>query len=292
MIGPTRKRLLIMLVLAPLVACAGQSAPSRCAECVETREIPAQSYFMGEYIDYGYGRVDGPRHEVHFAQPFRLAVHEVTVAEFRRFVEATGHVSEGLCNVYTETTTWHINPARNWADPGFEQRDDHPVVCVSWQDTQAYINWLNAQTGRAYRLPSEAEWEFVVLHGGIGAGQNGALTHAEGNMGKEECCGGAIRGADRWHYTAPVGSFAPDRFGLHDVRGNVWEWQADCYAPDYTDAPDDGSPRRTCQDNTQRAVRGGSYGDSGIHQLPRFRLPGVKGQGYFTVGFRLAEDAV
>lgn len=272
-------------------ACAQLPVDATCTHCVPTRTVQATDFVMGGYVDHGYGRVDGPQREVRFTKPFKFAVHEVTVGDFRRFVTATGHMSERLCNVYTETTTWHINPARNWDDPGFEQDEDHPVVCVSWDDTQAYIRWLNQETGRNYRLPSEAEWEFVTLSGGIGRGSDGTLTHAEGNQGRTECCGGATADADQWLYTAPVGSFKADRHGLQDIRGNVWEWQADCYVDNYLDAPIDGAARIECEDDAYRAIRGGSYGDSGIHQLPRFRLPGRRTQGYFTVGFRVAEDA-
>lgn len=263
----------------------GESGPS-----VETRLIPAQTYEMGGFVDYGYGRVDGPRREIRFASAFAIARYEVTVGEFRRFVEATNHVSEDLCNVYTDTTTWHIDRDANWDDPGFPQDDDHPVVCVSWHDAQAYIEWINRESGSSYRLPSEAEWEFATLESGFGQAPDGELGHEEGNIGRRECCGGEADGADRWVFTAPVGSFAPDRNGLFDIRGNVWEWLADCYEADYAGAPVDGSPRTRCADDSVRAVRGGSYGDSGIHQLPRFRLPGKRSQGYFTVGFRLAHD--
>lgn len=263
-----------------------------CEDCVAMSVVPAGTYQMGKYINYGFGDMDGPMHEVQIAKPFAVATAEVTVSEFRRFIEETGYVSGGMCNVYNaeDSTSWYIDPAKNWENPGFPQEENHPVVCVSWDDTQAYIAWLNKKTGNAYRLPSEAEWEYVAKTGGLGAGEEQFITHSEGNIGQVECCGGAKSGPDTWQYTAPVRSFPADKYNLHDIRGNVWEWQADCYQMDYVGAPTDGSARTTCDDDNYRAVRGGSYGDAGPYLSPRFRLRGPRSEAYFTAGFRVAHS--
>jgi formylglycine-generating enzyme required for sulfatase activity len=261
-----------------------------CDGCPAMMPISAEPFQMGGWVDYGYGKVDGPKHEVIIARPFAMAVSEVSVGEFRRFIEDSAHRSEGICQIYTEDTTWHVDPARHWSDPGFPQQDDHPVVCVSWDDAVAYIAWLNALTGQSFRLPSEAEWEYVAQTGGVGSGPGGAVTHQDANIGKAECCGGEAAGRDEWVWTAPVGAFPADRHGLHDIRGNAWEWQADCHHADYVGAPADGSARAECSDRNSRAVRGGSYGDGATYLYPQFRLPGQQAAGYFTVGFRLAHD--
>ena len=250
--------------------------------------IAGGTFAMGATVDRGYGLIDGPTHDVRVA-PFSLAAREVTVAEFRAFVTDTGYVSEGKCNVYTASTSWHIVPERNWERPGFAQGEDHPVLCVSWRDTQAYIAWLNGKTGRRYRLPSEAEWEYAATRADLGGGRG--VTHDVANIGKVECCGGKTEGRDRWIETAPVGSFPADKLGLHDLRGNVWEWQADCYHQDYVGAPADGSPRQDCPTPGYHAIRGGSYGDAGEFLEERFRLRGPVDEGYFTVGFRVAHSA-
>lgn len=293
-----RGNFILMLALGALAngGCAAvepaTQATNDCADCPEMVQIPIGRFEMGATIDRGYGEMDGPAHLVQIQRPFALARHEVTVGEFRKFVSETGYRSEGKCNVYDEGTTWHIDPARNWANPGFEQGEDHPVVCVSWQDAQAYIDWLNKKTGRSFRLPSEAEWEYVADAADIGGeSRGGRVTHAVANMGKAECCGGKAEGADEWIRTAPVGSFPPDRFGLHDLRGNVWEWQQDCYNLNFNGAPVDGSARTSdCSSPEWRVVRGGSYGDAGEFFERRFRLRGPKDQAYFTLGFRLARS--
>lgn len=262
-----------------------------CPQCPAMVTVPAGAYQMGRNIDYGYGEMDGPTHTVRLRQPFALAASEVTRGEYGAFVRATRYVPERKCNVYETDAKWYIEPKRSWDDPGFEQDDNHPVVCVSWRDTQAYIEWLNGVTGRHYRLPSEAEWEYVAALADLGNSRSGGgVTHENANIGQPQCCGGETGGRDAWIRTAPVGSFPADRFGLNDIRGNVWEWQSDCYEQDYRDAPIDGSARQSCSASGYRVVRGGSYGDGGDYLSERLRLRGTEDHGYFTVGFRLAES--
>lgn len=277
-----------IFVLLPIAVtgCSDGTNPSPDTDMVM---ISSATFEMGETIDYGYGEIDGPRHTVEIKRPFALAATEVTVGEFRQFVEDSGYVSQGKCNIYTDEQSWHIDPERNWENPGFDQADDHPVVCVSWDDTQAYAAWISEKSGATYRLPSEAEWEYVATFGGI-EGDDGLVDHNEANIGLVDCCGGKAEGRDVWIETAPVASFPPDRFGVHDMRGNVWEWQADCHQDNYEDAPVDGSARTECDTPNKRSIRGGSYGDAGNYLSPRYRLPGPRDQGYFTVGFRVAQD--
>jgi formylglycine-generating enzyme required for sulfatase activity len=250
--------------------------------------VPAGTFQMGKTVNRGYGEIDGPTHTVTIEQPFKVAKHEVTLGEFRAFTRETGYVSEKKCNIYKEGTHWYIDPQRNWANPGFAQPENHPVVCVSWKDAQAYIDWLNRNTGHNYRLPSEAEWEYIASTATYGGTRT--VTHDNANIGKVECCGGKVQGKDKWMQTAPIGSFPADSYGLHDIRGNVWEWQRDCYHDNYEGAPSDGSARESCPTRGYHVVRGGSYGDAGEFLEERFRLRGPEDQGYFTVGFRLAES--
>lgn len=280
----------LAIAAMPVHPAATGSEQGDCPDCPAMVTVPAGTFEMGKTVDYGYGDMDGPTHAVTLRQPFALASHEVTLGEFRAFVRATGHVSKGRCNVYKEDTKWFIDPERSWADPGFPQQEDHPVVCVTWRDAQAYIKWLSDRTGRRYRLPSEAEWEYVASSADIGNTRTGgSVTHDVANIGKVECCGGEVGGRDKWHYTAPVGSFPGDKFGLHDIIGNVWEWLGDCYNQDYNGAPVDGTARESCPAPGFNVVRGGSYGDGGEFLSYRFRLRGTADQGYFTVGFRVAQ---
>lgn len=279
-----RRHLASLLIL--LGTATAQPAAAARPATPDMVRIDGGSFAMGKMVDRGYGQIDGPTRTVAVA-PFRLASKEVTLGEFRAFVAATGHVSKGKCNVYDATTSWHVNPDRNWEKPGFEQAENHPVVCVSWDDAQAYAAWIGGQTGHSFRLPSEAETEYVATRAHLGSAAG--VTHDNANIGKVECCGGKAEGKDKWIVTAPVGSFAADRFGLYDIRGNVSEWQGDCYNGDYVGAPSNAAARQDCIAPGYRSIRGGSYGDAGEFLDPLFRLRGTSAQGYFTVGFRLAE---
>ena len=165
----------------------------------------------------------------------------------------------------------------------------------SWDDTQAYVRWLSRETGKPYRLLSEAEWEYVARAGTTTKYWWGnEADHDHANYGTDEFCEAMVAGADRWEYTSPVGSFEPNAFGLFDTAGNVWEWVADCWHDSYQGAPNDGSVWAG-GDCDLHESRGGSWADAprGIRSADRDRYivschGSVSGFRGFTVGFRVA----
>lgn len=198
-----------------------------------------------------------PAHRVRITKPFEIAVHEVTVGEFRKFVEATKFVTDaertgGALGFFPDekdaTRRFHVDPKITWQSPGFEQTDAHPVVCVSWNDAVAFCDWLSKKESRTYRLPTEVEWEYACRAGtetiySFGDDPNGAYAHANvGDGTLETAHPRSVRlqravklkkeDGDGFVYTAPVGSKKPNPWGLHDLHGNVWEWTADRYAED------------------------------------------------------------
>ncbi len=194
--------------------------------------IPAGRFLMGS-PDSEPNRSDneGPQHEVIIAQPFAFGVYAITFAEYDRFCQATDKKA----------------PADNdW------ERENRPVINVSWRDAQAYCAWLSEQTGQSYRLPSEAEWEYACLAG----------TQTPFHTG-ERIKPDQVNFAQKHGKTLPVGSFAPNAFGLYDMHGNVWEWTQDCWHDNYQNAPDDGSAwlEKDGGDCDRRVVRGGSWYD-------------------------------
>jgi formylglycine-generating enzyme required for sulfatase activity len=209
--------------------------------------IPSGTFRMGD-IQGGGRSNEQPVHSVH-VDSFAMGVYEVTVAQFRQFVNATGYQTDaekkGSCYSYANGRKW-VNGA-NWRNPGFSQDDTHPVVCVSFHDAKAYTDWLSEQTGHQYRLPTEAEWEYAARAGTITKywwGNNIGSNRANCNSN----CG------DSYQYTAPVGSFAANPFGLYDTVGNTWEWTCSQYESSYS-----GKEQR-CADNAGRFVRhGGSW---------------------------------
>lgn len=267
-----------------------------CAECPVMKVVPAGSFEMGAVAGDPQATPDeGPRHRVTIAKPFALGVYEVTREQFQKFVEATDHDAGDSCHGYEDGKwqgKWEDLPGRTWRAPGYAQEATHPVVCINWYDAQAYVQWLTRLTGHHYRLPTEAEWEYVAQAGSRVSDGIDRLSHDTANYGAEtHCCTSLAEGKDRWLTTAPVGSFEPDALGFHDIRGNVWEWLEDCYNKDYDGAPVDGSARTShCSLADRRAVRGGGWGDPARLLRVTYRLRSPVAGRYFGLGLRIARD--
>jgi formylglycine-generating enzyme required for sulfatase activity len=172
--------------------------------------IPAGEFLMGSPDEDREARDDEkPQHRVRITRPFYLGTTEVTRGQFRRFVDETGYRTEA-----------------DWNHPGFEQTDEHPVVKVNWNDAVAFAAWLSRKEGETYRLPTEAEWEYACRAGTTtrySCGDDPEGLAAVGNLAAQ----------DGYTYTAPVGRYKPNAWGLYDMDGNVWEWCSDGYAADY-----------------------------------------------------------
>jgi len=207
--------------------------------------VPAGSFLMGSPVTEPGRFPYEVQHRVTILYPFAVGIYDVTRAEFAAFVAETNYnAASGGCYAY-ENGDFTKRPDRNWASPGFAQTDDDPAVCISRIDAKAYIAWLARKTGKDYRLPSESEWEYAARGGSTTARPWGeTLTHDDANYGKDVCCGPLAEGRDHWLYTSPAGSFPPNRFGLFDMLGNVWQLTEDCYVEDYKSTPVDGSPAR------------------------------------------------
>ncbi len=273
-----------------------------CPECPEMVVVPAGSYQMGSPSDeQGRHRSEGPLHEVTIAAPFAIGRHEVTVAEFGRFVDETGYSAENWCQTFDRG--WRFLAGRDWRSPGFGQSGRHPVTCVSWDDAQAYVAWLSAETEEEYRLPSESEWEYAARAGTAtarywGEGESGQCRHANGGDAslKERFSdldweGWAVASCRDGHaHTAPVGSFGANGWGLHDMLGNVREWTEDCWNSSYAGAPSDGSAWEYGNCST-RVLRGGDWATQGENlRTPNRWFATNFGTNYRIdiVGFRVA----
>ena len=148
------------------------------------RVIPAGSFEMGSAATEKLRSDDeGPQHKVTIAVPFAVGEYEVTRGEFARFVAASGHDTRDVCNVIDGE--WKPKKGVTWRAPAFSQKDDEPVVCVSWREALAFVDWLRATTGKPYRLLSESEWEYVARAGVA----ERPVTHDDANFGIEKCCG-------------------------------------------------------------------------------------------------------
>ena len=236
-----------------------------CDVCPEMVVIPPGSYTMGTPAD-AQDRFfqEGPPRRVSIARAIAVGKYEVTRGEYAQFVRETGHLADG-CTTYQAGFYQH-DPAAGWRAPGYAQTDRHPVACVSWDDAQAYAAWLSRKSGKPYRLLTEAEWEYAARAGTTtayywGDDETNNCQHANGADQTAKAAYSNLTVAnctDNHVYTAPVGAFQPNAFGLHDMAGNVWEWTEDCWLENADGAPGDGSARVT-GDCGRRVVRGGSW---------------------------------
>ena len=214
--------------------------------------------------------------------------HTVTRRQFAYFVAATKHDISGGGTVSAESKRPSVE--HDWEYPGFAQSDDHPVVCVSWKDARAYVAWLAEETGKTYRLPTEAEWEYAARAGTTTPFWTGAtISPEQANYDGNYSYGGGFRYVYRQRTVAVDDpTFPANPFGLHHVHGNVWEWVQDSYCDSYRGAPLDGSIAVEAADAPVRVVRGGSWDDDprNLRSAARVRLaPGDRSS---NVGFRVA----
>jgi formylglycine-generating enzyme required for sulfatase activity len=269
-----------------------RGAPPTFKDCPDERRcpflvrLPGATFTMGSPKNEPGRSDDEDQHRV-TVKPFAIAATPVTRAQWARFVEATRRVVPKQPCAYAPS----MNPS--WDDPGFAQGDDHPVVCVTWDDAQAYVQWLSRRTGHRYRLPTDEEWEYAARGGTTTAFPWGDVaSHEYANYGLDICCGPAVKGRDRWQFTSPVGSFPPNPFGLFDMSGNVTQWVQTC-----ADAFEKLPLRKDARKCTYRYARGGVYADEPAqlrsaaknYAPPDDKIP-IEDYRSAGFGFRVARD--
>jgi formylglycine-generating enzyme required for sulfatase activity len=269
--------------------------------------VPHGGFRMGAKDgEEGASKAEQPSHYVRFERGFAMSRNEVTVAEFRRFMQATGHraraTRRGHSIVYDERSGNFVRRSGvDWRSDyvGNPATDDMPVLHVSARDAEAYAEWLSRQSGRHYRLPSEAEFEYAVR-----AGHDGPLPWGKGPPppGSGNLTGGLDRspsgrdwdnafdgyGDGHWG-PAPAGSDRPNRYGLHDLAGNVSEWTADCWHEGYRRAPADGRAWVNPGCRT-RVIRGGSWASSPAQARSAWRMSAPTDITNARLGFRVVRE--
>jgi formylglycine-generating enzyme required for sulfatase activity len=232
--------------------------------------IPAGGYTMGSPDSEPHrASNEGPQRRVDILE-FAVGKFEVT---FEQWAQCA---NDGGCHGYQP-------PDEDWG------RGDRPVISVSWEEAQDYVHWLSNRTAHPYRLLTEAEWEYAArarTSSPYPWGDSPSRDFA--NYGADSCCLGFASGRDQWgRATAPVGSFPPNAFGLHDMHGNVLEWVQDCYSPSYQSLPTDGSAHEV--DNCRmRIYRGGSWFYDPVKLRSANRLADTPENRHGSVGFRVA----
>jgi formylglycine-generating enzyme required for sulfatase activity len=229
-----------------------------CEDCAEMVVVPSGEFDMGSAAN----RLEKPVHHVAIAKPFGIGRREIT------FTEWDACFAGGACKFRPEDQGWG--------------RGDRPVINVSWDDVKQFAQWMSQRTGKTYRLPSEAEWEYAARAGAASSfwwGQD----KGDGHANCSDCSANPPR------QSLPAGSFRPNAFGLYDTAGNAAEWVEDCWNESYQGAPRDGSPWLSGQCGL-RVLRGGSFANKAdmARSAARFRYDhDVR---YYANGFRLVRD--
>ena len=257
-------------------------------------KIKGGCYRMGDTFGEG-ARDEKPVHEV-CVDDFALAQYDVTVGDFRSFVRATGYQTEaekgGGC-AFWSGQNWLYDAGRNWRNPGFKQEEGHPVVCVSWDDATAFITWLKKASGRHYRLPTEAEWEYAARSGGKSERFAGYSDEKELHRYANFCdsnCDMMWKSAEQNDYyrnTSPAGSYQPNGLGLYDMTGNVWQWLSDYYEHGYYKERVRLNPKGPAT-GEKHLLRGGSWTSKPFYLRATNRFRSLPLYRVYDTGFRLA----
>jgi formylglycine-generating enzyme len=313
-----RKWLPVLCLLFSASAAPAVPTSQDCPDCSRMVVIHGGVFTMGSPDNEPERKkFEGPRNNVK-VESFAIGTTEVTRGQYAVFVNEThrplptnGCFKFGFVDVLysTDVSDKDIDRNASWRNPGFPQTDQHPVTCISWQDAKDYTEWLARKTGKAYRLPSEAEWEFAARAGTTsifywGGDENAACRYGNvgdatllrtnrivrGQVEKGVASGElALRFAkcdDGTPYTAPVGSHQPNAFGLYDMIGNVWEYVEDCWQESL---PEDSRAHEepSC---AARRVRGGSWDDSPPELRSARRSRTKPDMARNDGGFRVARD--
>jgi formylglycine-generating enzyme required for sulfatase activity len=264
---------------------------SSCAFCPTMIDLPGGAFRMGSISGAG-DPSELPVTEITLL-PFQMSQSEITVGEFRRFMDASGYAISPGCFVWTAEGRMRFRDDADWSAPGYEVSDDMPVSCINWDDAARYVEWLNSvEGGGGFRLPSEAEFEYAARAGSESDyfwGDDPALACDHVN--------GADAGSRfRWRNTAcedmgsevvSVSAYPPNGLGLSNMIGNVWEWTADCWFASHEGASPQGAPRAKEPCNG-RVLRGASWDDppENLRSSYRVSIPSTRRQA--NIGFRVA----
>ncbi len=324
--------ILALLASSPAFSAETENTPHKAIENslgMRLVLVPAGEFMMGsdespealarDYPQYDRDRFllisdEAPVHRVRITRPFYMGQHEVTIAQFRRFLQLSGYTPEaeadgtggyGYDQHYDPEKSARgdafdgRNPKYSWRNPGFKQDDNHPVVNVTWNDAVAMCQWLSAHEGKTYRLPSEAEWEYAARAGTQTRYHSGnapqSLTAVANTFDADtvknwpQWQAYALAGRDGFEFTAPVGSFAPNALGLYDMHGNVWEWVADWHDENYyANSPLD-DPRGPASGKV-RVRRGGSWHTWSFYVRSSYRNWNTPETRYTLLGMRLLRE--
>ena len=303
----------VIVLLALIVQCSPTPAQE---PVVNSIGIKLVRIHKGEFV-MGSEELpsEKPMHKVRITKDYYLAAHIVTVGQFKAFVKDANYQTDaeksgkGALGFDIEARWFAAAPAGySWRKPGFSQADDHPVVCVSWHDADAFCKWLSKKDGKRYRLPTEAEFEYAARAGTttrFSSGEADASLKGLANLADEALLtrmdkkivaanaappGNKSAGIAGWNdgfsFTSPVTQFKGNPWGLSDMHGNVWTWCAD-WSVRYTDGPQD-DPTGPKDPTKGRVIRGGAWNVGPLRCRSANRVQRAPGESFCFVGIRIA----
>jgi formylglycine-generating enzyme required for sulfatase activity len=268
-----------------------------CAVCPEMVELPAGEFMMGSPKEERWREVTEafPRRVI-IKAPLAIGRYEVTVDQFAAFLAATGTTEQKLCRPVIGSKgdffVWGP-PKSSFSEPGLPVTGTHPAVCISWDEARAYVGWLSRRTGKSYRLPTEAEWEYAARAGtqtmySFGDDVINLCAYARfADLGSSFPWGGTCRSDITTFGPIPVGRLRPNPWGLFDMHGNAWEWVEDCWTVNASEIPTDGSAFSGAGACAMRVTRGGSWPIGASRQRSATRVGRVPAASENHVGFRV-----
>jgi formylglycine-generating enzyme required for sulfatase activity len=269
-----------------------------CAVCPEMAALPAGEFMMSSPKDERRREVtEGLPRRVVIKAPIAIGRFEITVDQFAAFLAETETAEQKLCRPVIgsngDSFVWGP-PESSFSEPGLPVTGTHPAVCISWYEARAYVDWLSRRTGKPYRLPTEAEWEYAARAGtqttySFGDDESTLCAYARfADLGSPFPWGGACRSDITTYGPIPVGLLKPNPWLLFDMHGNAWEWVEDCWTVNASEIPTDGSAFSGAGTCTMRVTRGGGWAVGAYRQRSATRVRRVPTISENHVGFRVA----
>jgi formylglycine-generating enzyme required for sulfatase activity len=284
----------------PKAAMAALPTIKDCEVCPEMLELPTGEFLMGSSeTENGRRQTEGPPRRVAVAKRIAIGRFEVTVDQFSAHLAEIGEADKVGCRVIAKVdgddVTWGP-PDASFRHPGFATTGSHPAVCVSWHDARGYAAWLSRRTGKPYRLPTEAEWEYAARAGtttsySFGIDDTRLCDYARfADLSSSFGWRGSCRRTVSGYGPSPVGELKPNPWGIFDVHGNVWEWVEDCWTPEWQNIPLDSSAFTRPGSCEVGVIRGGSFAAGASRVRSASRWPTRSNARVYHVGFRVALD--
>ena len=270
-----------------------------CTSCPEMVALPAGHFMMGSPADDPVrSRVEGLARRVEIPKPFAIGRYEVTISQYETFVSETGLDVGNTCRIINKyhgdsSTVGLTDPITSFRKPSYEATGDHPVGCISLHQAQAFVGWLRRRTGKPYRLPNEAEWEYAARAGSSTIFSFGDEITQLCDYGRFADLGTPFPWKNACRMEAvygplKVGSLRPNPWGLFDMHGNIWEWMEDCWTANPTELPTDGSALVRPEGCEMGVLRSGSWASGSSRLRSAMRLPLLAASQHENMGFRVA----